>query len=336
MPFLANFCALDFETANRRRDSACQLGIVRVRDGGIVERAEWLIRPRPMFFSPGNIAVHGITPDRVAGEPEFGELWNEIAEQIGDDVLVAHNASFDIGVLRESLVAHRCTVPELQFTCTRAIAKRVWPHRSRFGLKPLSEWLGVSFRHHDALEDAEACAKILLAAGIDRDAESLEDLEQKLRLSRGTAGDRGQSTPRNAARTRKRSSGQSRSGRQALGADSPPSPDVDQADLQRLLLRAEFIRPLQGQRVLLSGRLRRFNDEETRRLTERLGGTWQSTWTEDCDLLVVGKGDAGTDALRERAEQARLAGKAVRVVDETGFLGLVIARESVADLAKTR
>ena len=183
-----NFTAIDFETASRRHDSACQLGLATVRQGQIVDRVCWLIRPRPLYFHRANIQIHGITPEQVGDEPEFGELWPAISAKIGDDCLVAHNAAFDLRVLIGTLRSHRHPIPELQFTCTRAIARRTWPHLRRDGLKPLSNWLGIRFRHHDALEDAVACAKILLAAGIDREATSLPDLERRLRLRTGKAG----------------------------------------------------------------------------------------------------------------------------------------------------
>src|SRR6056297_3406259 len=185
MDFAADFTAIDFETASRRSDSACQLAAVVVRGGQIVDQCKWMIRPEPFYFSQSNIRIHGITPQQVEAEPCFGQLWPEIANRLGDDCLVAHNATFDIGVLLACLSAHRHAIPELQYTCTRAIARRVWPHHRRYGLKPLASWLGIRFRHHDALEDSIACAKILLAAGIDREANSLEDLEKRLRLKRG-------------------------------------------------------------------------------------------------------------------------------------------------------
>ena len=190
-----DFTAIDFETATRRSDSACQLGAVRVRDGQIVDSRMWMIRPRPLVFSPGNIGVHGITPGRVADEPEFGELWDDIRDTLGDDVILAHNAAFDLNVLFGCLTTHRREIPEIEYSCTRAIARAAWPDRPRYGLRPLSDWLGVRFRHHDALEDSVACAKIALAAAVDHDAETLPRLETKLRLCRGSAGPWGKRGP---------------------------------------------------------------------------------------------------------------------------------------------
>ncbi|WP_436716105.1 exonuclease domain-containing protein [Roseiconus lacunae] len=185
MPFRPNFTAIDFETANRRQDSACQLAAVVVREGEIVRERMWMIRPEPFFFSPININIHGIQPADVEFEPTFGDHWDDIRTFIGDDCVIAHNAMFDIGVLKACLEKHGRTIPTLPFSCTRLIARHAWPDRQRFGLKPLSSWLGIQFRHHDALEDSRACAKVLLAAGVSTGATSMSDLESQLRLSRG-------------------------------------------------------------------------------------------------------------------------------------------------------
>ncbi len=194
-----DFTAIDFETANSGRHSACQLAAVKVRGGQIVDQQCWLIRPRPFYFSPMNIQIHGIAPEQVADQPEFGQCWSIISRHLSEECLIAHNAPFDIGVLLACLRFHELPVPELAFSCTRLVARHTWAGRPGYGLKPLANWLGVSFRHHDALEDSVACAKILLAAAESSGAGSMEELEQTLCLRRGTAGDWGY---RGATRTR--------------------------------------------------------------------------------------------------------------------------------------
>ena len=145
MDFAADFTAIDFETASRRSESACQLGAVKVRGGKIVDSAMWLIRPDPLYFSPMNIQIHGIRPDQVRDEPVFGDLWDEMSERFGDDCLVAHNASFDMGVMLACLRKSRRSIPDLHYTCTRSIARSAWPQRQRYGLKPLSGGWGFNF-----------------------------------------------------------------------------------------------------------------------------------------------------------------------------------------------
>jgi DNA polymerase-3 subunit epsilon len=318
MDFAADFTAIDFETASRRSDSACQLAAVRVREGRIVDQACWLIRPEPFYFSQFNIQIHGITPDDVRDAPNFDDLWPEIRERFGDDCLVAHNASFDIGVLLACLRAHRHEIPELQFTCTRAIARKTWPHRRRYGLKPLAEWLGIRFKHHDALEDSIACAKILLAAGIDRDAESLEDLERRLRLGRGEAGDWGHRSP--SAKSRRQKGPTKRRSATTRLAESPP-PSEPLFDLQRAMIRADFIQALSGKSVVVSGRFRLLSCEEAQTLAGRLGGKCCEKVDQSIDLLVAGGSNAEAD--REIVSRLQQQGHKIEIVDEQGFLDLV-------------
>lgn len=186
-----DFTAIDFETANHQPQSACQLGAVVVRQGQVVARHCWLIRPRPLQFNRRNIEVHGITSADVRDAADFGQLWWEMQEAFANQVLVAHNARFDLGVLRACLTFYQLPVPDLQFTCTRAIARAAWPNQAGYGLRAIADRLGIVFCHHDALEDADACAQVLLAAAADRQTDSLPDLETALRLSRGRAGDWG-------------------------------------------------------------------------------------------------------------------------------------------------
>lgn len=340
MDFAANFTAIDFETASRRADSACQFAAVVVREGEIAEQAMWMIRPEPFHFSRFNIGIHGITPQQVRDEPVFGDLWPEIAEKLGDDCLVAHNASFDIGVLLACLRSHRQSIPEIQFTCTRAIARRTWTHQRRYGLKPLSNWLGIRFQHHDALEDSIACAKILLAAGIDRRAKSLEDLEKGLKLSRGKAGSWGQKAPRRRGvrRGEQKTRAASLSGQVPFlvprSADASDSVLRDQAgvessiDLQRIMVRADFIRPWSGMRVVLTGRFRHLSRQEAEALAIRLGGICQAAVDETTDFLVVGDkpvhgSAAPAEFERGKARDLQAGGKAIQIVGENDFLGLV-------------
>ncbi|EMI54816.1 exonuclease domain-containing protein [Rhodopirellula sallentina] len=327
-----DFTAIDFETATRRSDSACQLAAVRVRGGEIVDSDCWLIRPRPFYISPQNIQIHGITPAMVRDQPEFGDLWPAIAETLGDDCLIAHNASFDLGVLIACLQTHGHPVPEMHYSCTRAIAKRTWPTLPRFGLKPISDWLGVRFKHHDALEDSIACAKIAIAAAEESGASSLEELEATLKLSRGKAGEWGKKGPSAARKSQRRSAPQISRPVDSSGTEILTS----QAglDLQRLFVRAEFIRPLAGQRVVFTGTLTRIAREDAEQLTLCSGGKCLSSVSRRTNLLVVGKTDPRTArsgrTLSTKEEKARgliAEGADVRIVSEDEFLGLISASD---------
>ena len=107
------FVAIDFETADHGRDSACAVGLVRVADGEIVARSHYLIRPpRPTFLFS---YLHGITWKRVANEPRFADLWPRLhAELRGADFVAAHNAPFDRSVLKACCEQAKWPAPDLR------------------------------------------------------------------------------------------------------------------------------------------------------------------------------------------------------------------------------
>lgn len=157
-----NFTAIDFETADYGADSACAVALVRVRRGRITKRIQRLIRPprRSFIFT----YLHGISWEDVADEPTFEEVWPELAPLIeGSDFLAAHNAPFDRRVLYACCGRARLAPPPQPFECTVQLARHV------LGIRParldhVCRQLGIPLTHHQAASDAEACARIVLAA----------------------------------------------------------------------------------------------------------------------------------------------------------------------------
>lgn len=161
------FLAIDFETADYGRDSACAVGLVRVEKSVITERVSFLIRPprRHIYFT----YVHGITWEDVKDEPTFEELWTEIHSRFeGVDYLVAHNASFDRGVLEGCCRAAAIEVPAIPFQCTMRLARKLWNLRPT-NLPAVCRHFDIPLKHHDALSDTEACASIMINALKHRD-----------------------------------------------------------------------------------------------------------------------------------------------------------------------
>ena len=172
--------AIDFETANERRDSACAVGLAWIEDGRIVRRESRLIRPPSLRFSPGNIRIHGILPADVRDRPTFPEVMAAFLPDLSDRLVLAHNASFDMGVLAAALAAHGQAVPAVSYLCTVRIARRVFAHPEGCGLAKVAGRLGIRFEHHDAGEDAYACAEIALAAARETGAADVPDLARAL------------------------------------------------------------------------------------------------------------------------------------------------------------
>jgi DNA polymerase-3 subunit epsilon len=156
------FVAIDFETADYQPDSACAVALVRVEGSRIVHRAHYLIRPTRENFVFSYL--HGITWEMVAREPSFGELWPELKTLLADvKFLSAHNAPFDRGVLKACCGVYGLKLPRIPFLCTVKLARQTWklyPTK----LPDVCSFLGIPLDHHNAASDAEACARIVIAA----------------------------------------------------------------------------------------------------------------------------------------------------------------------------
>jgi DNA polymerase-3 subunit epsilon len=161
---MLSFVALDFETADRGRDSACAIGLVRVEGERIVARAHRLIRPPRTSFE--FTWCHGITWSQVKSESTFGPVWRSLEPLLeGADFIAAHNASFDKSVLSACCTAAGLAPPPHRFECTVKLARKTWNLRPTT-LPHVCTYLGISLQHHQAQSDAEACARIVLAAGV--------------------------------------------------------------------------------------------------------------------------------------------------------------------------
>ncbi|WP_339222968.1 TerD family protein [Paenibacillus sp. FSL H8-0332] len=156
-----NFTAIDFETANSGRSSACALGLVQVRDGIVTAEHNWLIDPQQPFDGM-NIAIHGITPSMIRGQPTFAELWPTVEPLLQGEIVIAHNAAFDMSVLRYCLDDYSLCYPGFQYLCTYLLGKKMLQDLPSHKLNVISAHFGIRLKHHDALEDARASALILL------------------------------------------------------------------------------------------------------------------------------------------------------------------------------
>src|SRR5699024_4504343 len=96
-----NFVSIDFETANEKRNSPCAIGLVVVNESGIIDEYYSLINPL-MSFRSFNTAIHGLRGDDVAAALSSAEIWRTLSGYLSNNVAVAHNASFDMSVIRHT------------------------------------------------------------------------------------------------------------------------------------------------------------------------------------------------------------------------------------------
>ncbi len=162
------FVAIDFETANESPVSACALALVRVEGDRITARWRSLIRPPTRAFT--FTSIHGIAWEDVASAPSFAEVWAEVLEVFeGASFLAAHNAKFDRGVLEACCAHYRLILPRIRYVCTVDLARATW-RLPRHRLPDVCRHLRIPLAHHDPMSDAEACARIVVAAGAVRRA----------------------------------------------------------------------------------------------------------------------------------------------------------------------
>lgn len=157
-----NFTAIDFETANRQTHSACSVALTIVRDSKIVDEYYTLIQPET-WFDRMNTQIHGISESDVYDAPKFPDVWNSMKQFFTpDQLVVAHNMPFDKRILTGTLTHYGVQTPEFKTLCTvrssRALLRELPNHK----LNTVAAYYDIPLNHHHALDDARACATILI------------------------------------------------------------------------------------------------------------------------------------------------------------------------------
>ena len=166
---MSRYIAFDVETPNRWNSRMSAIGIAVVEGEQVVKTFYSLVNPEQPF-DYFNTLLTGIDEEMVAAAPTFPELWPTIEPILSSGILVAHNASFDMMVLKKCLQAYG--IPwqnRVQGICTVLMGRRLLPHISH-KLNDLCAYYGIDLNHHRADSDSLACAQILLrylASGAD-------------------------------------------------------------------------------------------------------------------------------------------------------------------------
>lgn len=263
-----NFIAIDFETANEKRSSPCSIGIVVVRDGEIVEKVHHLIKPKEMRFMPINIGIHGIRPATVKNELEFDKVWEQIKAYFNNTLVIAHNASFDISVLRNTLEFYNIKMPEFKYICTMKLSRNFYSNLENAKLNTVNKFLGYEFKHHDALADAMACSNILLNICEELHTKDINEISRYVGVTLGDVNEKGYKPSSTKGRILKTST------KEFSKASSNKSKKFD-------------FNAFKDEVVVFTGRLKSMSREEGRILVRKLNGTNGSSVTRKTTYLVT-------------------------------------------------
>lgn len=244
-----DFIALDVETAIGKRWSICQIGLAIVRNGEIIETISELIKPPKNEYSHWNTRVHGIGPDDTKNKPMFPEIWSRYSNLFQKNRIVAHNASFDISCLRQTLEFYNIDVPNFEYACTYQLT----------GLKlsdACSELKIDLNNHHDAVCDALACAKIFLKiqAGAPINVEKYRTVAKK--------------KPRPYE----------------VGGHEQICGDVLQPDLEN----ADPNSPFYDRKVVFTGALENIKRKDAAEIVKRMGADIDTSITKRTNIVVMG------------------------------------------------
>jgi DNA polymerase-3 subunit epsilon len=312
---MSAWVAIDFETANEFRGSPCAVALVAVRDGIVVDQLVTYIQPPPSrsSFSPFNMSIHGISPAMVAGAPTWPEALAAILRFVDGRTLVAHNAAFDVGVIRDACTETGVAWPTLSYGCTLVVARRTWQLLS-YSLP----WVAAAANHelldhHNPAADAYAAAAIMKAALVVHGKTSVPDTLAGLRIQLGEVS--------SVAWTGCHHLGESRAKSALPGANLGADPDG----------------PLFGLRVCFTGTLGSMPRRQAWELVAEAGGQPVPSVTKDTDLLVAGEQDprrlvpgATLSGKQQKAAALLATGHSIELIAEPDFLQRLASTEGLS------
>ena len=305
-----NFIAIDFETANEKRSSPCSIGIVVVQNNEVVEKIHYLIRPKEMRFMPINIGIHGIRPGMVENEPEFDAIWKKISCYFDNSLIVAHNASFDISVIRRTLELYNIKPAAFEYVCTMKLARNFYPQIENAKLSTVNRFLGYQFNHHDALADALACSNILLSISEELGIDDIYEICRYTGVTVGSVNEQGYKPSSSKGRILKKSY-----------RESAPFGSGLFENLNYDVFKDEV--------VVFTGKLSSMTRDEGIRIVRRLGGINGSSVTKKTTILVSNvkniydlKRNEMSTKMR-KAMDLKIKGQDIKFIDEEEFIKII-------------
>jgi DNA polymerase-3 subunit epsilon len=307
-----DFVAIDFETANRSRDSACAVGLAVVRAGRITESYSSLIQPPTLEFDQDFIGIHGITPDAVRNAPPFAEVWLEIERRCGDGLVAAHNASFDVGIM-SACAGHddRACLPG-RYVCTVELARAMLPGLPNHKLRTLANVFGLPLDHHDAASDAVACAELAI------------------RLFRLAGPDQIEAYCRSFADFGRSSEIEFSGACVSISLEEMGIKLLNDGEEMALIEPADADGRFDGMRFVFTGEMAFLDRAEASQIVAQQGGKATGSVSKKTNIVVVGdevldlyKRSGKTTGKLAKAVELQESGAPIRIVSESEFLEMI-------------
>lgn len=175
----------DIEVLNQDPRSVCAIGIVELRDNKVNSTYYSLIKPDNLSYDVYRYKVHKIKSKSLIKERSFQEVWQDIHHYFEDRIVVSHDIQGDMMYLRTVLKYNHIPYPHLYMSCTNVLAHLVYPDIQKYNLTELTKMTNFEFLPHHALDDAKACAHILLEMMKHRHTDTLTELHNHFHLEFG-------------------------------------------------------------------------------------------------------------------------------------------------------
>lgn len=305
-----DFIALDFETANESFNSACSIGIAAVLNGEIKDTFYSLINPN-CSFDPKNIEINGISQSDVSSAPEFYAVWKDISKYFGQCAVLAHNAQFDMSVLKCSH-PFPDSIPDFKYIDTISLCKEFVPGEKN--LAHCAEHFCIDMgNHHNALDDAITCAKLAICCIENSEFNNLGAL--CFAMPNVKIHNFSDLTPKKFTSFKHQK--------------QLPYSRIKPADIKVTVENIDPTGPLCGKSVVFTGELS-MERSQAMQLAVNAGGIVKTSVSKKTDYLVVGKqdlqlvGEDGMSTKEEKAYALNSSGSAnIKIIDEATFLQLV-------------
>ncbi len=158
-----DYVVFDLETTglSNRTDRIVEIGAIKYSNGKVTDTFAHLVNPGMAIPSRAS-EIHGIYDKDVAGKPLIDDLLPQFLDFIEGSVLVAHNASFDVGFVKKALGRAGFAVPEKRVVDTIRLSKKAWPGRTSYSQANLASFLSIEVKNaHRAEDDCRVCLEIL-------------------------------------------------------------------------------------------------------------------------------------------------------------------------------